>query len=209
MTTPSPSLNVAVTALDSYDYYRENDVALEDYMRTLLREEPTSPAMERGNRFEDELTRYFRSGQWTWPTSSDVDIELLRPHALQVEVERTYQTEEGPVVLRGRLDGVHAAMGMDYKTTGHTIDLLKYHDSYQWRCYLAMMPTLDAFRYDVFHLSAKDVVVDHKHLVLTRYPELEYDVYDKLRVFAQFVRSLEVAGRVRIGEDGRPYRKES
>ena len=204
---PSKTVNVSPTMLDSWDYYRESDEQdFEEFLTVVFRERATTSAMERGNRFEDALYRAFDGEPFEWQVAPHVDMTLVRPVVRQMEVERTYVDGGMYLRMRGRIDGAHGVTIDDYKTTGHSIDLMKYADSFQWRCYLAAWPEMERFQYEVFQLNDKDVVTDHKTLTLARYPDLEQEVFDKVRGYAAFLRSLVDAGRAVIGDDGRPYR---
>ena len=92
---------------------------------------------------------------------------------------------------------------MDYKTTGSSIDLAKYHDALQWRFYLAALPTMQRFDYEIFQLNKSDKVTDHKTLTLYRYDALEQDVFNKVREYANFIRSLVANGAVQLDSQGR------
>ena len=83
-------------------------------------------------------------------------------------------------------------MGVDYKTTGRAIDLEKYAESWQWRAYLAILPSLQEFRYDVFHVkpSANNekvaTVFEHRTFRVSRYPTLMTDVIRELCEYVDF-----------------------
>ena len=125
-------------------------------------------------------------------------------------------------VLSGRPDAVRGRQVIDYKTTKR-IDLERYADSLQWRCYLMMLPWADTFRYEVFRIgrvtqtkrperghSGQIVTIDgHSRLDLNRYDGLEQDVRNAVYEYAEFLMGLHKRGIIALDEKGRPIRPET
>lgn len=149
-----------------------------------------------------------------------VSIDSLRiicPDEWEVPVRNEIETEAGPVMISGRLDGIcDDEVGVEFKTTSRGINIERYLESYQWRCYLVLVPYIESIRYEVVQLQKKRgskspmiySVVAHRAFTAPRYDELESDVRRELGDFASAVKMWADEGRLEIGSDGRIIRRE-
>ena len=100
------------TAVDSFDYYRENDKPFDAYLLELTTWMQPNDAMKRGTAFEQSLYAAFDGAEFGWEVATDVDMTLTRPSVRQMPVTRTYQDSEGSILVNGYLDG---AYGMTHR----------------------------------------------------------------------------------------------
>ena len=139
----------------------------------------------------------------------NLEIELFTPDIVEWRHKRTYEIDGREVILSGKCDAIAGARLIDYKTTWRSIDLPKYHDALQWRCYLALHPQCISFRYEVFQFSRGRAtrnnpspearLVDHRHLELFRYDGLDDDVYSAMVEYYRFLIQCEDAGLLMLG----------
>ena len=61
MMTPSSLISFGPTAVDSFDYYRENDKSFDAYLLELTTWMQPNDAMKRGTAFEQSLYAAFRT----------------------------------------------------------------------------------------------------------------------------------------------------
>ena len=208
-------MRIAVTDLDQYQYYLDADQDLDAYLANLLRENPMTPQLKNGIWAHEQLEKGGGDlivGHW-------LDIQLMKPDAVEVPAVRTFNIGKREVTISGRLDAIVGLTGIDYKTTGRPIDLEKYMDAWQWKAYMLLCPALIAFRYEVFQTEMRKiktytpdeeigdrlVVLDYKHLTCNRYDGLEVDVFTYLEEYIQFLKYLEERGHIRL-TDYRPVR---
>lgn len=226
---------VSPTALDGYRYYRDHDQPVEDYVRQILRLEPPTPAMQMGIEFhqtlEDAGKVMMSGGQWEPPDEKrvysfqyriDGGLKLQVPSVVEMPARREFEVAVRPpvmatpgivqadrfrVTMSGRLDAVCGQTGVDYKTTKSTINAEGYHDAFQWRAYLFLLPEMPDFRYEVFRIRpGKELnqieVVEHRSFTMTRYPDLERDVLAAVAEYLEFLQVMERRRWLTITEYG-------
>lgn len=187
-------IRVSVTDLDQLRYYRASeDMALEDLLRRLRREEPPSEAMAAGKAFhailehadECELDHAEQDGLiFRFALDGEITLSPIR----ELKAEKVYSVLGEPVELVGVVDGLFGSMVEDHKlTTRFNVDF--YTDSLQWRCYLDMFQA-QSFRYNIFEQrqDRDGIYVVHAYHPMTfyRYPDLAGDVHRALRDFVEF-----------------------
>ena len=201
----TPDYRVGVTSVDSYQYFqRTPSMEFREHLTRLLRLTPPTDAVLRGRKFHQMLEDFIVRKQ-PLPRHnpfSDGTFYVPRQDAMEVPVKRMFEYEGERVLLSGRMDAVRGLTVSDFKTTGRTIDLESYGDTFQWRAYLAMYPVARHFKYEVFQLRRENIV-DHRYVLLHRYPGLERDVEDQLWEYCRHLRELHDAGWIRL-VDGRP-----
>ena len=125
----------------------------------------------------------------------DLDIELFEPDIVEWRHRREYEVDGREVILTGKVDAIAGLRVIDYKSTHKAIDLSRYHDSMQWRAYLALHQRCNLFRYEVLQFGrtrakrgqpAQSILVGHRHLELYRYTGLEEDVYAAIVQYTRF-----------------------
>lgn len=117
----------------------------------------------------------------------------------EVPTTKWYVTAKGMVMISGRIDGVEGMHVHDAKTKFRSVDLMEYHDSYQWRYYLDMTG-LNRFFYDLFEvkgfeqfsggnpLTLPDVqFIPHEPYQCLRYPGMEEDCLTLLNEFMDYI----------------------
>ena len=187
--------SMAVTSLDSFAYYKRSEsMTLKAYVKDILRMRPQTEAMRKGIAVEDALMRMFQFGiepdvlHHVFP--SKVDADLLRPDAMQVPCHTDYQIGSDTVTLRGRVDAVSGLTVVDWKTTSSQIDVEKYAEALQWRCYLDGM-RLPRFRYEIFRLDKKGVPADFMSFALMRYSGMTDHIRSAIADYLEFLKGLE------------------
>lgn len=188
-------LNVSVSNLDLYRFWRdESDLDL-DWLLTRLRGdiEPTEN-MKAGSAFHkileqpdfDEQTELTGEGYW-FSVLCDISLEL--PSVRELPIEKTY----GDLLVRGRIDGMRGLHVIDYKTT-EQFDPDRLMNGYQWRFYLDMLDC-DVFTWKVFVIRQYgkpghyDVTQEHT-LIQKRYPQLRTDCTRLADDYAGFLKSV-------------------
>ena len=193
-----PDITIAVTALDSYRYYVESDMSLEQYIARLKRLEPPHPRAVLGTAMHDGISHLVKTGSYSLLDKTfhiPAEIHLRRPDVMEVKVGRTFEVDGRRVRVSGRVDALMGQTLVDYKTT-QRIDLDYLMDSLQWRVYMSLLPDVEAFRYEVFQLSknpnklGKYAVNHHTSVDLARYPDLESDVYAAVMNYDRFLRQM-------------------
>lgn len=228
------TLRISVTTLDGFRYHRsrvEEGGTWEDFIAE-LQEHRDTEAMRVGRAWHSLLGKYGGANlQWDaeterfeWrdgePESEGVRFVLpakpfpiVMPDDWEVPRVRKFWTGEEEILLSGRLDGIAAdEQAIEFKTTQRAINLEKYLESYQWRCYLVLCTWLSAVRYEIVQLRAakskheeEDVyrVVAHRSFTADRYFGMEADVRREVGDYVRALRQWEAEGKLRIGEDGR------
>lgn len=210
----------SVTALDGYRYYKTGYLPIEDYVRRLKRIEKTSPRAELGINFHQFLEHGNFERMEQYFDLSRVNVNLQKPDATELMIERIYTTPEGRRIrIRGKVDAIAGTAIIDYKTTKRAY-LESYSEAYQWRTYLSIYPS-DRFRYEVFILSEKPslftfpqgaganrravyrhIVYEHERLTLRPYRALESDVLALISEYDDFLQRLEEWGYIELTPEG-------
>jgi len=136
-------------------------------------------------------------------------IEYKRRHISmihEVPVKKVYDTQIGPVLVSGRLDGAEGLEIRDVKCKFGLLKLEEYPDSYQWRFYLDM-GDVPAFFYDFFQFAGFDslrgpqpyqlagvMVADPITLPLYRYDRMHDDCQQLLGEFIDYLEFRKLFG---------------
>lgn len=146
-------LRISVSDLESFRYWRENeDSTLDELVARLTKKEPPTAQMQAGAAFA-KLMEHAEPGTWGrstidgWSFDFELDAEISLPPVRELKAEVIYDTPSGPVMLVGKVDGIDGEVH-DQKLT-ESLDVERYTDSLQWRCYLDMFKA-KAFVYDIF-----------------------------------------------------------
>ena len=226
-------IRISATDLDGYQFFRGSDyLSLDDYIRRLRREDEPGPEAMAGIKFHTALQRqatpregYDPPGYWVktlgsleGPTITHVyylpdkiEIALPLPTLTEMWIERVFTLPNGrEVEVKGRVDAVHGREITDYKTTKR-IDVESYMEAWQWRIYLAMMPEMETFRYDVFQLEPlksrgkpykEYSVKTYEKVTMRRYGNLEADVVKAIDEYDQFLQGLAADGHIQLNAKG-------
>ena len=110
------------------------------------------------------------------------------------------------VVLSGRVDALSGRTLVDYKSTSRpNVEMLL--DSYQWRCYMMMLPDVERFLYEVFHLQWGRLyhrMLDHFTLEIYKCEAAEQQAIDYLHEYIDCLCELHSDGYLRFTNLGRP-----
>lgn len=82
------------------------------------------------------------------------------------------------VKIRYKIDGLDGLIAREFKTKSRKPKVSEYADGIQWKVYLAGMPELQAVKYDIFQLGAKNNWCKRYQFRLDRYPGIERDVQE-------------------------------
>ena len=208
-------LTVSVTDIDGYKYFRENErLEFQEYLSRLRRIAPTHPRAMLGRQLHSALENFTRSGSAGMLNkyfNLKCEVELLRPDLTEMSATRVFRLPGDKLVrVNGRVDAICGLTVVDYKTASR-IDLESYVGNFQWRAYLALLPEMETFRYDVFrlgywpHKDGRYPILEHKDLVLRRYKNLEEDVQSMLLEYVEFLEQLKKDGWIDF-KDGRVAR---
>lgn len=187
-------MRISVTDLESYRYYRDSDeMALEDFLRRMRREEPPTEQMMAGRALHSILedakpgsVDAAKRDGFDFLFDAECHVPLTPIRELKGEME--IQTPIGLVTLVGVVDGLEAGIA-DHKLTAR-FDAERYGDSYQWRCYLVMFGG-HQFIYNVF--VGREVeprvwaITEFHRFPVYAYPEMRDDVEREVGEFAAFL----------------------
>lgn len=188
-------LRVAVTDVDSYLYYCNEDVdmTLDELLARLRREtEPTDEllagiAWHKALENLDDQSELLLIEQDGYRFTIEADIELPYAEQREIKKEAVFTIGEHEVTLVGKADVVNANSVADYKLTSNP-NLEKYFDAFQWRAYLVIFQAL-FFEYLVFqaYVKGKDVTIKNMHAFKTwTYTDIKNDVIDMLTRYVEF-----------------------
>ena len=189
---------LSVTDLDSFLYWQNSDMELEELLKRLRGEEPPNVKMASGKAFHKLLEHaqdgeIFRTVVDGYEFRFNIDEELMIAPIRELKAETVFQTPSGPVTLVGKVDGLYGQTIRDYKVT-ERFEAERYADSYQWRCYLVMFGARH-FVYDVFQARYEDclgveqlvTIYDYHRLPFSAYPGIDADVQRKVAELAELV----------------------
>lgn len=188
-------MRISVTTVDSYNYYRNSEKSLSEFLAELRKEAPVTPEMESGRAFHSMLEHAaegdevdsFEADGYTFEFACNADLALPAIRELKGEAELTVDGE--PITLVGKVDAVDGLRVWDHKPTTR-FDVEKWTDAFQWRAYLWMFGC-NRFTYNVFVRSVKNghVKIREVHeLDFYRYPGMEQDIRANLHEFVAFAR---------------------
>jgi hypothetical protein len=147
-------LRLTVTQLESLRYWKDKedgDLAL--LVDELTKKIEPTPQMLAGRAlaklFETATGRDLNVEKVDgWEFRFALEGEFALPPVRELKAEVPIATPSGPVLLVGKVDGLHGFTVRDQKLTENP-DMERYFDSLQWRAYLAMFGARE-FVYDVF-----------------------------------------------------------
>lgn len=175
-------MRISATEIDSFRYWKDSDLSLEDFLKRLRHEEPPTRAMmagralhkilERASMEPEEVQAEVASADgFTFRFAADCTLPLLPVAELKGEME--IQTSSGPVTLVGIVDGFDGEV-YDHKLT-ERFDAERYAASFQWRIYLVLFGSR-RFTYNVFE-GAEDL----EEWVIHGFQQLTFYAYDGMR----------------------------
>lgn len=198
-------LRMSVSDLESYRFWRaDEESVMDDLVARLKRTDPPTEQMAAGRALAKLFETHAGHGVdvetvdgWTFDFSDMTGTMPLSP-LRELKAELRFDTEHGPVMLVGKVDGLHGKTVRDQKLTERW-DAENYLDSLQWRAYLVMFRA-DEFVYDVFQRNKhndgdRDVLIREYHeLKFYTYPGINADVraavVELAGVIARYVPSL-------------------
>ena len=184
---------VSVTKLARYErYLRDDEDTLENLLRDLRGEAPSTPQMQRGSAWAaamelfsepngESLSRVYSKGH-TFLIDCDGEVPAypLREHT-------AYKDYSGITVV-ARCDRKHGMTIEDDKTTGY-FDEEKYVSGYEWRYYLDVFGA-HTFRWRIWVMGEEEPYVwrvkEFHVMEQYRYPSLHQDCADLAEQFKQF-----------------------
>ena len=206
-------ITIRPSAIDNYRFCYADAGEYEwpiDKLVARLKEEPDDAGDEK-MAFGTHAHACLQTGDFEWLEEMNVlglDIELFEPQIVEWRHKRTYEIDGREVVMSGQCDAIAGKRIIDYKCTFSAIDLTRYHDALQWRCYLALHQRCQSFRYEVMKFAktratkarpSEPFLSEHRFLELHRYDALEQDVYEWVVRYFRFLIDLEDAGWVTLG----------
>lgn len=204
-------LRISVTDLDAHDYLFRSEPSRQAWLDMFLHTRPRTEAMQRGINFEEWLMNGIED-------TPDVDHEKQFVWGIEPKVLPEVVSDQIPVVkwlsdlygykvnLSGRIDalGGNGAL-IDWKTTGSPIEFERYHDSWQWRCYL-WMTGYKNFEYHVFRVKGDKydpgVIQEYQVIKLNDYDDMEKDIISKTSNYVYNLLKFVDRGELKIREDG-------
>lgn len=186
-------IRLSVTDLDSYLYWRDSEMELDEFLMRLRGQEEPTEAMLASRAFHKALETATdgelfaaKFGDFKFVFAIDEDIAL--PQIRELKGEKLFQTPSGPVTLVGKVDGLQGLTVNDYKLT-ERFEAERYADSYQWRSYLTMFGATK-FVYDIFvgrYDPDRVYIYDYHRLVFFAYPGMAEHVQREVCGLAEIV----------------------
>ena len=218
-------MRISPTAIDAWLDLTEGRLPLAAHIRRLKRQEPPTPAMERGTRFHamlEELTKPFAHpddqdatvAKHGFACEPDIDIPLVDANEMWATTRIAGHT------LNGRIDAKRGQTIIDWKTcsgwtypgvnkTDPRIDLFDfYRKKAQWKCYMVLDPAAVAFEYRFFQIyeSRREgtpiQIKEAKTLRLNRYAGIEEEVIGLVTGYVDYLHRLQQQGHIRLNAKG-------
>ena len=190
-------IRIAVTALESFSYWKDReDATTEDLLRELAHVEPPTRNMMAGRAWARMWERS-RPGEIDaatmdgWRFVFDLDAQIYVPPIRELKIEEVFETPSGPVTLVGKVDSFEGLTVRDQKLSERFEIEERYTDSIQWRAYLAMLKARK-FIYDVFIGKYDDTedevrIVEYHQVPFYSYPNIHADVEAAVCELAEIV----------------------
>jgi len=170
------------------------------FCNMLLKLEPTTVSLDVGivlHSMLEELIKtnsmgcYFPRFINGWKIESDVAIEV--PHVSIAEQFVTLDICDG-LKMYGKIDMANSYQIGDHKTTSSTIDISKYEDSWQWKCYL-LMTGYKQFVYHIYKIyiskstkeNKKFTIKDYAKFDLYEYPTMKQDTMNFIHEYMAYL----------------------
>lgn len=208
------TIRVSVTAIDSWQYWKDHESSsFSDLLAQLRGETQQTEAMRKGSAFHKALetategkAEYLEADGYRFFVEPHIDLTL--PALRELKLEQVFSVTSGTSIeLVGKVDAIYGNTVEDHKTTGKSgSELADWMESqmggFQWRHYLNMA-NADTFKWNCFVLSdtfaqpidAGGMIVysvkDFQPFSQHRYPGIEQDCTEKMR---EFVSSLGLEG---------------
>lgn len=198
-------MRLRVTDLDAWRYWRESRQTLDDFLRRMRREEPPTPAMERGIAFHEALEKAILLGGdgdheqieangWEFEFRCDLDITLPVGRCM-TEMAGSLEFPDLGVTMTGRADAICGNHIWDFKTTGSAPNIEQYLYAWQWRAYLRMFDAYK-FTYQIFRIEdiptdfgpKRARVVSADRLELYEYDGMAGDVWLAVKELSRLLR---------------------
>lgn len=134
------------------------------------------------------------------------DVDGLRSHfnrkgLWEVPFVNLYRIDGTLVQMRGRLDFIYGRHIIDLKTTDSDIDVTKYTDSLQWKCYIDAVGA-DSLTYAIARLYWNDdryVVRDKRAVTMRKYDGLTAEVEQSIYECLTFMRTTGLIHHREVG----------
>ena len=134
-------------------------------------------------------------------TRNDVDIEIPRAQISEFMMAEKITACGEPAIISGRVDGMIGNRLLEYKCVKR-MNLERFIDSWQWRCYLAMDDRFSRVDYHVFKvrifgvtdMSPKLVVDEHRRITMQRYRKMKDELHDFITEYVEHLLLLESLG---------------
>lgn len=173
---------ISPTLLDSFRIFRDEEYKTEQELQfAIMRKAVPSEKMNVGSAFHKVkagdgsiVDGLVTVDGITFSAVQESCHELIK----EIKIIPIMETTRGLVKIPMVADGIWGNTITEYKTTHSYIDVLRYVDSMQWRCYLWGFSAEKAI-YDIYHLEEKDNVwhvKDNQRIDFCPYEKIEKDI---------------------------------
>lgn len=199
---------VSPTLLDSYRLYRDADFKTYDELVSGIKRiagETTQMLLGRAfHKLKEGFGLLLSDGNYSvdgFVFSGIIagDENLLSEMRTQYMLETRY----GSVQMNMVADGVRGRTITEYKTTQSTIDVVRYLDYYQWRCYLLGFES-DKVIYDITELQEKKgvwVAHDWQQVDFYPYQGIEADIRILAEDFISFCVGQNLSAYITVADE--------
>ena len=134
-------------------------------------------------------------------TRNNVDVEIPRAQISEFRMAEKITACGEPAIISGRVDGMIGNRLLEYKCVKR-MNLERFIDSWQWRCYLAMDDRFSRVDYHVFKIrffkvssTETNICVDqHRRITMQRYRKMKKELYDFISEYVEHLLLLESLG---------------
>ena len=215
-------IRVYPSSLDQFQYYLNSQLSTRDFILRECRLEKKSDWAYMGSALHKfielggpkvvrvEGGREFRVRTNNRGRGPELIIEIPRPQISEFRMIKQIESNGEPVVISGIVDGMIGNRIMEWKGVKR-MNLEKFMDSWQWRCYLSMDSRFSRVDYHVFKIrlynGVKQYVIidDHKKITVQRYQGMESELHGFINQYVEHLLHLEKQGL--ILRDGPPKRQ--
>ena len=200
-------IRVHPSSLDGFQYYLESNLSTKDFIFRLCRMDKKSDWAHAGN----ALHKYIEHGgkvnpvvlqdgrSWSIVSQMGKNIEIPRPQISEFRIEKPMNIHGHDVMISGIVDGLVGNRLLEWKGVKR-MNLIRFSESWQWRCYLATDARLKRVDYHVFLMSIKGrqlCIREHRRLVVQEYKNMENELYSFIGRYVDHLLQLEDQGLIK------------
>ena len=183
-------MRLSVTTLEAYRLYLNGIVSQEDLIKQITGVFEPSKYMEYGKKFHEILEKPNTDHKINDLEFDKNDMIKCREFILPAALNEVKSTKMyGDTELVGKVDQIFGNLILEHKTTFSYINLQKYMDSLQWKCYLDIFGA-DRVIYNIFHFNNKLELKNIETFEVGRYAGLEKYIRTMISSYNEFYKKI-------------------